>query len=58
MLAIRAQEARRKGFRFLTVDASPMSRPILEKHGFRFIAYAYACKWRTGHRRHLQSKGS
>jgi GNAT superfamily N-acetyltransferase len=45
ILAARAQEARARGVRFLTVDASPMSRPILEKFGFEFIAYSYACKW-------------
>jgi hypothetical protein len=40
LLATRAQEARRRGFRFLSVDASPMSRPILERHGFRFLTTA------------------
>jgi GNAT superfamily N-acetyltransferase len=47
LLAIRAREARAKAARFLTVDASPMSRPILEKHGFRLITYAQACRWRS-----------
>ncbi|MEM7531124.1 MAG: GNAT family N-acetyltransferase [Chloroflexota bacterium] len=45
LLAIRAQEAKARQVRYLTVDASPMSRPILEKFGFQMIAYAYACKW-------------
>lgn len=45
LLAVRAQEARRRGVRFLTVDASDMSRPILEKHGFRFITTARDYKW-------------
>ncbi len=31
VLSIRAQEARRRGYRFLTIDASPMSRPICGK---------------------------
>lgn len=44
LLAVRAQEARERGVEYLTVDASPMSRPILEKFGFEVIAYAYACK--------------
>jgi len=44
LLAVRAQEARKRGVEYLTVDASPMSRPILEKFGFEIIAYAYACK--------------
>ncbi len=34
LLDVRAQEARARGYRFLSVDASEMSRPILEKHGF------------------------
>jgi predicted acetyltransferase len=45
VLAVRAQEARRRGYRFLTIDASPMSRPIVEKHGFQFLTYAHACNW-------------
>jgi GNAT superfamily N-acetyltransferase len=46
LVATRAQEARRRGMRFLTVDASPMSLPILEKLGFRCISYAHECRWR------------
>jgi GNAT superfamily N-acetyltransferase len=46
LLAVRAQEAQTRGVRFLTVDASPMSRPILEKHGFEKIADSYPCKWK------------
>ena len=45
LLAVRAQEARDRGVRFLTVDASGMSRPILEKFGFEMIAWSYPCKW-------------
>lgn len=45
LLAVRAQEARARGVRYLTVDASDMSRPILEKFGFERIAYSYPCKW-------------
>jgi hypothetical protein len=45
LLAIRAQEARARGVRFLTVDASDMSRPILAKFGFEKIAISYPCKW-------------
>jgi GNAT superfamily N-acetyltransferase len=44
LLAVRAQEARERGVEYLTVDASPMSQPILEKFGFEVIAYAYACR--------------
>ncbi|MBZ0302004.1 MAG: GNAT family N-acetyltransferase [Anaerolineae bacterium] len=45
LLAARVQEAAQRGLRFLTVDASPMSRPILEKHGFRVITWARECNW-------------
>lgn len=55
LLAVRLQEARRRGVGFMTVDAGPMSRPILEKYGFERIAYAYACKWRV---RNEQERGT
>lgn len=45
LLAVRIQEARQRGVSYLTVDASPMSRPILEKFGFKKIANSYPCKW-------------
>jgi GNAT superfamily N-acetyltransferase len=45
LLAARAQEAWARGFSLLTVDASPMSRPILEKHGFQYLATTTPCKW-------------
>lgn len=47
LLAVRAQEARGRGYRFLTVDASAMSRPILEQHGFVRITTATAFKYRV-----------
>lgn len=37
LVAKRAAEAKTRGFRFLTVDASPDSRPILERLGFRAL---------------------
>ncbi len=46
LLAVRAQEARARQVRYLVVDASPMSRPILEKFGFEMIAYSYPCQWK------------
>jgi len=46
LLAARAQEARTRQVRYLTVDASDMSRPILEKFGFETIAFSYPCKWK------------
>lgn len=45
LIAVRAQEAIRRGIKYLTIDASPMSRPIVEKHGFQFMAYAYECNY-------------
>lgn len=44
LLSVRVQEALRRGARFLTVDASPMSEPILRKLGFIQIATAWACE--------------
>lgn len=46
LVAVRVQEALRRGARFLTIDASPMSRSIVERFGFRHITTAYACNWR------------
>jgi len=43
MLAIRAQTALARGVGYLTIDASPMSRAIVEKQGFEFMAYAWEC---------------
>lgn len=50
LLAVRAQEAVARGVRFLTVDAGPMSRPILERHGFRLLTHVYGCKWSVARR--------
>lgn len=47
LLAARAQEARARGFTLLTVDASPMSRPILEKQGFVYLAESRGCVWKA-----------
>lgn len=44
LLAVRMQEAKARGVDFLTVDAGPMSRPILEKLGFLQIAVSHPCK--------------
>lgn len=45
LLAKRAHLAKERGVRFLTIDASPMSRPIVEKHGFQFLGYTYPYEW-------------
>ncbi len=47
MLAARAQEALERGARFLTVDAGPMSRPILERLGFQALTISTPCKWKV-----------
>lgn len=46
VLAARVQEAIRRNYRFLTIDASPMSRPIVASHGFQLLTYAHACEWK------------
>lgn len=45
LLAVRAREAVAHGARFLTVDASDMSRPVLEKHGFVHLTNTYAYRY-------------
>jgi len=47
LLAVRVQEAMRRGRRFLVVDASAMSRPILEKYNFHLLDYSTPCKWQV-----------
>jgi GNAT superfamily N-acetyltransferase len=44
LLAARAQEAAERGARFLTVDAGPMSLPILKRLGFRELGVSYPCR--------------
>jgi GNAT superfamily N-acetyltransferase len=46
LLAARAAVAREAGYRYLTIDAGPMSRPIAFRHGFEPLAWARACVWR------------
>jgi len=46
LVGARLDEARRRGVRYVTVDAGQMSRPILEKLGFRLLTHATACTWR------------
>ncbi len=45
LVATRVQEARARGREFMTVDASPMSFPILKKFGFQLITRSYPCLW-------------
>lgn len=46
VLAARVQESLRRGCRYLAIDASPMSRPIVARHGFRLLTYAHDCEWK------------
>ena len=45
LLASRIQAARQQGKRFITVDAGPMSQPIVEKYGFRLLTHAQDFDW-------------
>jgi GNAT superfamily N-acetyltransferase len=47
LVAVRLQAALERGVRYLTVDASPMSAPILQRYGFRQIATCTPFKWRA-----------
>jgi GNAT superfamily N-acetyltransferase len=38
LVRARVQEAKERGYRYVTVDAGPMSRPILERRGFQILA--------------------
>lgn len=46
VLAARVQEAIQRGYRFLTIDASPMSEPIVTKHGFRLLTRTRSCHYK------------
>ncbi len=46
LLAHRLQEAATRHIDYLTVDASPMSQPILEKFGFQVLGMSYPCQWK------------
>jgi len=48
LLAERAREALARGAKFLTIDASPMSRPIVTRFGFEWIADTRPYEWRMG----------
>jgi GNAT superfamily N-acetyltransferase len=46
LLAPRIEEAAARGYRFVTIDAGPMSRPIVERRGFREMATVQAVVWK------------
>jgi hypothetical protein len=47
VVAKRAQEAIQRGYRFLMVDASDMSRPILQKRGFQLLTHTTPYTWKN-----------
>jgi len=46
VLAARVQEAIQRGYRFLTIEASPMSRPIVAGHGFQLLTMTESYGWK------------
>jgi hypothetical protein len=32
---------------FLTINASPMSRLIVARHGFKLLTYSHDCEWKN-----------
>jgi GNAT superfamily N-acetyltransferase len=42
----RVEDAQARGTRFIAVDAAPMSRPILERRGFRFVCHTHPMRTR------------
>lgn len=47
LLAARLNEAKARGYRYVTVDAAPMSRPILLRKGFQHICWTYPMRRQT-----------
>jgi GNAT superfamily N-acetyltransferase len=45
LLHARVSEARQRDYRYVTIDAGAMSRPIVAKRGFRVLTYATECNW-------------
>ena len=47
LFELRVAEARTRGVPYIAVDAAPMSRPILERRGFRFVCHTYPMRTRA-----------
>lgn len=45
VLATRVQEAIQRGYRFMVIEASSMSRPIVSRHGFTVLTYSQDFEW-------------
>jgi len=46
VLAARVQEAIQRGYRFLTIEAGAMSRPIVAAHGFQLLTTTWSYGWK------------
>lgn len=47
LIAVEVEAARRRGYRYMSVDARETSRPIFEKLGFQTLARITACTWQA-----------
>lgn len=47
VLAVRVQEAIQRGGRFMDIEASSMSQPIVSRHGFRVVCDVEDWEWRA-----------
>jgi GNAT superfamily N-acetyltransferase len=47
VLAARVQEASQRGYRYLTIEAGPMSQPIVAAHGFQLLTMTSSYGWQA-----------
>ena len=45
LVATRVQEAKRRGYRYVTIDAGPMSRPIVLAQDFELLTPSWPCRY-------------
>jgi GNAT superfamily N-acetyltransferase len=45
LIHTRLREARTRGYHYISTDASPFSRPILERNGFSQLTRGYSIRW-------------
>ena len=48
LLHLRIKEIRERGYPFAVVEAGPMSKPIVAKHGFQHLTTVYDYEWQGG----------
>ena len=46
LLSTRLREIRDRGYQFAVVEAGPMSKPIVSKHGFKHLTTVYDYEWK------------